>query len=86
MAENKNKLGKDFKEKMQAILQIKKKKLKVLQKYSIFTENLEGMLVHIPSKDGKNNEDFVLKEKFGCGSFSVVYRGKRLSDEKEVCK
>ena len=86
MAENKNKLGKDFKEKIQAILQFKKKKLTVLQKYNIFTENLEGMLVNVPSKNGKNNEEFLLKEEIGRGSFSVVYRAKRLSDEKEVCK
>lgn len=99
MAENKNKLGKDFKEqtwyssflkkpieKTQAILQFKKKKLKDLQKdYNIFSENIEGMLVHMPSKDGKNNEEFLLKEEIGRGSFSVVYRAKRLSDEKEVC-
>ena len=85
MAENKNKLGKDFKEKIQAILQFKKKKLTVLQKYNIFTENLEGMLVHTPLKDGKNNEEFLLNEEIGRGSFSVVYRAKRLSDEKEVC-
>ena len=86
MAENKNKLGKNFKEKIQDILQFKKKSLKDLQKdYNIFTENIEGMLVHMPSKDGKNNEEFLLKEEIGRGSFSVVYRAKRLSDEKEVC-
>ena len=86
MAENKNKLRKDFKEKIQTILQFKKKKMKDLQKdYNIFTENIEGMLVHMPSKDGKNNEEFLLKEEIGRGSFSVVYRAKRLSDEKEVC-
>ena len=86
MAENKNKLRKDFKEKIQTILQFKKKKLKDLQNdYNIFTENIEGMLVHMPSKDGKNNEEFLLKEEIGRGSFSVVYRAKRLSDEKEVC-
>ena len=99
MAENENKLGKDFKEqtwysnflkkpieKVQAILPFKKYKLKELQKgYNIFTENIEGMLVHMPSKDGKNNEEFILKEVIGRGSFSVVYRAKRLSDEKEVC-
>ena len=99
MAENKNKLGKDFKEqtwnsnflkkpieKMQAILQFKKKKLKDLQKeYDIITENLEGMLVHMSSKDGQNNEKFLLKEEIDRGSFGVVYRAKRLSDEKEVC-
>ena len=81
MAENINKLGKDLKEKIQDILQFKKKKYE----YNIFTENLEGMLVHMPSKDGKNNEEFLLKEETGRGSFSVVYRAKRLSDEKEVC-
>ena len=86
MAENKNKLGKDFKEKIQAILQFKKKKLTVLQKNNIFTENMEGMLVHMPSKAGKNNEEFLLKEEIGSGSFSVVYRAKRLSDETEVCE
>ena len=86
MTENKNKLGKNFKEKIQDILQFKKKKLKDLQKdYNIFTENIEGMLVHMPSKDGKNNEEFLLKEEIGRGSFSVVYRAKRLSDQKEVC-
>ena len=88
MTENKNKLGKNFKEKIQDILQLgfKKKNLKDLQMdYSIFTENIEGMLVHMPSKDGKNNEEFLLKEEIGRGSFSVVYRAKRLSDEKEVC-
>ena len=86
MTENKNKLEKNFKEKIQDILQFKKKNLKDLQMdYSIFTENIEGMLVHMPSKDGKNNEEFLLKEEIGRGSFSVVYRAKRLSDEKEVC-
>ena len=88
MTENKNKLGKNFKEKIQDILQLgfKKKNLKDLQMdYSIFTENIEGMLVHMPSKDGKNNEEFLLKEEIGRGCFSVVYRPKRLSDEKEVC-
>ena len=87
MAENINKLGKDLKEKVQAILQFKKKKMKYLQyEYNIFNENLEGMLVHMSSKDGKNNEEFLLKEEIrGRGSFSAVYRAKRLSDEKEVC-
>ena len=89
MAENKNKLGKDFKEQTWYscfLKPYKKKKLKDLQKdYNIFTENIEGMLVHMPTKDGKNNEEFLLKEEIGRGSFSVVYRAKRLSDEKEVC-
>ena len=61
--------------------------MKYLQyEYKIFNENLEGMLVHMPSKDGKNNEEFLLKEETGRGSFSVVYRAKRLSDETEVCE
>ena len=34
----------------------------------------------------KNNEEFLLKEETGRGSFSVVYRAKRLSDEIEVCE
>ena len=95
-----NKLGKDFKhqtwyssflekpilEKVQSILPFKKKGLKEGQKnYDRIPENLEGMMVHMPSKNGGNNEEFQLIKEIGCGSYGVVYSGKRFSDGKEVC-
>ena len=94
-----NKLGKDFKhqtwyssfiekpvEKVQSILTFKKKGLKETEEeYVLITENLEGMRVHMFSMDGGNNEEFLLKEEIGRGSFGIVYGAKRLSDEKEVC-
>ena len=94
-----NKLGKDFKhqtwyssflekpilEKVQSILPFKKKGLKEGQKnYDRIPENLEGMMVHMPSKNGGNNEEFQLIKEIGCGSYGVVYSGKRFSDGKEV--
>ena len=102
MAENENKLGKDFKEqtwysnflkkpieKVQAILPFKKKKLKDLEKkYGRITESLKGMTVHM-SNGGDCREQFKLIEQIGSGSYdSVVYIAKRLSDKKEVsnCK
>ena len=98
MAENKNKLGKDFKEqtwysnflkkpieKIQARLSFKRKSLKVLEKkHGIISENLKGMTVHM--SNGRNNhEQFKLIEEIGFGTFGVVYSAKRLSDKKEVC-
>ena len=91
-----NKLGKDFEEqtwysnffeKIQAILPFKKKGLKDLQKeYGRITESLEGMIVHMSSKNGRNVEQFKLIKQIGCGSYdAVVYSAKRLSDKKEVC-
>ena len=95
-----NKLGKDFKyqtwyssflekpimEKVQSILPFKKKGLKEGQKnYDRITKSLEGMMVHMPSKNGGNNEEFQLIKQIGCGAFGVVYSGKRFSDGKEVC-
>ena len=92
-----NKLGKDFKhqtwyssflekpimEKVQSVF--KKKGLKEDQKnYDGIPENLEGMMVHMPSKNGGNNEEFQLIKQIGCGAFGVVYSGKRFSDGKEV--
>ena len=94
-----NKLGKDFKhqtwyssflekpimEKVQSILPFKKKGLKEQQiNYDRITANLEGMMVHMPSKNGGNNEEFQLIKQIGCGAFGVVYSGKRFSDGKEV--
>ena len=94
-----NKLGKDFKhqtwyssflekpimEKVQSILPFKKKGLKEQQIiYDRITANLEGMMVHMPSKNGGNNEEFQLIKQIGCGAFGVVYSGKRFSDGKEV--
>ena len=94
-----NRLGKDFKnqtwyssflekpimEKVQSVL-FKKKGLKDGQKnYDRIPENLEGMMVHMPSKNGGNNEEFQLIKEIGCGSYGVVYSGKRFSDGKEVC-
>ena len=99
MAENENKLGKDFKEqtwysnflkkpieKIQDILSFKKKKLKDLEKkYGRITESLKGMIVHM-SNGGDCREQFKLIEQIGSGSYdSVVYIAKRLSDKKEVC-
>mgnify|MGYP001386490738 CR=1 FL=1 len=94
-----NKLGRHFKqqtwyssflekpilEKVQSILPFKKKGLKEGQKnYDRIPENLEGMMVHMPSKNGGNNEEFQLIKQIGCGSYGVVYSGKRFSDGKEV--
>ena len=91
-----NKLGKDFKnqtwyssflekpiiEKVQSIF--KKKGLNdVEKKYEIIKENaLEGEILYMKSL---NDEEFLLKEEIGRGAFGVVYRAKRLSDQKEVC-
>ena len=91
-----NRLGKDFKnqtwyssflekpiiEKVQSIF--KKKGLNdVEKKYEIIKENaLEGEILYMKSL---NDEEFLLKEEIGRGAFGVVYRAKRLSDEKEVC-
>ena len=102
MAENKNKLGKDFKqqtwysnflkkpiEKIQAILSFKKYELKDLQimEYRRITESLEGMIVHMSSASGRNQEQFKLIKKIGCIGFDAVfYSAKRLSDKKEVCR
>ena len=98
MAENKNKLGKDFKEqtwnsnflkkpikKIQAILPFKQKKLKALEKeYGRITESLEGMIVHM--SNGQHHEQFKLIKQIGSGSYdAVVYTAKQLSDKKEVC-
>ena len=81
MAENKNKLGKYFKqqtwysnflkkpiEKIQAILPFKKYELKDLQimEYRRITECLEGMIVHMSSASGRNQEQFKLIKKIGC--------------------
>ena len=99
MAENKNKLGKDFKEQtwysnflkkpieiIEAILPFKKKKLKDLEKeYGRITESLKGMIVHM-SNGGDRREQFKLINQIGSGSYdAVVYIAKRLSDNKEVC-
>ena len=102
MAENKNKLGKDFKqqtwysnflkkpiEKIQAILSFKKYELKDLQimEYRRITESLEGMIVHMSSASGRNQEQFKLIKKIGCIGFDAVfYSAKRLSDKREVCR
>ena len=98
MAENKNELGKDFKEqtwysnflkktieKIQARLSFKRKSLKDLEnKYGRISENLKGMTVHM--SNGRNNhEQFKLIKEIGFGTFGVVYSAKRLSDKKEVC-
>ena len=100
MAENKNKLGKYFKqqtwysnflkkpiEKIQAILPFKKYELKELKEFSRITESLEGTIVHMSSVSGRNQEQFKLIEKIGCIGFDAVfYSAKRLSDKKEVCR
>ena len=94
-----NILGRDFKrqtwysnflekpiEKIKAILPFKKKGLKEMQnEYDRIKANLEGMMVHMPPKNGGNDEEFQLIKQIGCGSFGVVYSAKRFSDGKEVC-
>ena len=92
-----NKLGKDFKhqtwyssflekpivEKVQSIF--KKKGLNEVEKtYEIIKENaLEDMLLQMKSQIGQDDK-FLLNEEIGRGTYGVVYRAKRLSDEKEV--
>ena len=93
-----NKLGKDFKhqtwyssflekpvvEKVKSIF--KKKGLNEVEKqYDIIKENaLEGMSLFMKSQIGQDDK-FLLNEEIGRGTFGVVYRAKRLSDQKEVC-
>ena len=93
-----NKLGKDFKhqtwyssflekptiKKVKSILPFKKKGLNdVEKKYEMIKENaLEGEILYMKSL---NDEEFLLKEEIGRGAYGVVYRAKRLSDQKEVC-
>ena len=93
-----NKLGRHFKQqtwyssflekpsikKVKSILPFKKKGLNdVEKKYEMIKENaLEGEILYMKSL---NDEEFLLKEEIGRGAYGVVYRAKRLSDQKEVC-